>query len=415
MLSRWVSFTDMVKAYSINHPGPLSGLKIVDISSVIAAPFSSALLADLGADVIKVEMPDVGDALRALAPHKNGVPLWWKVTNRNKRGVTLDLHQEQGREALGRLIATADVLVENFRPGTLDKWGISTAWLHGIRPNLTILRMTGFGQTGPKRNEPGFARVFEAMSGFTHLCGEASRNPVHLGYPISDAVGGLFGAIGVLAALYKLKADPSSAGQEIDCSITEAMLRVLEFSAIEYDQLGVARGRSGNTSQYAAPGNIYRTADGAHASIAASTQSIFVRLCQALRLPELLSDERFATNAQRVKSRESLDNIIAAAIGAMTMQNLRERLSAFEVGFSPINDIADVFAEPHFVAREAIVNVQDDELGNVRMQNVVPRFSATPGEVRSAGPALGAHNDEVWTELGFTSQQIALMRERKVI
>jgi crotonobetainyl-CoA:carnitine CoA-transferase CaiB-like acyl-CoA transferase len=400
---------------STRHPGPLSGLVIVDISSVIAGPFSSALLADLGADVIKVEMPEVGDALRALAPHKHGVPLWWKVTNRNKRGVTLDLHQAQGREALGRLIAEADVLVENFRPGTLDRWDITCAWLHGINPKLTILRLTGFGQTGPKRNEPGFARVFEAMSGLTHLCGEAGRDPVHLGYPISDAVGGLFGAMGVLAALYKLKADPSGAGQEIDCSITEAMLRVLEFSAIEYDQLGIVRGRSGNTSQYAAPGNIYRTLDGRRASVAASTQSIFVRLCKALALTELLSDQRFATNAQRLAHRDILDHLIGASIAGMTLHTLGERLSAHEVGFSSINDIADVFSDPHMVAREAIVTVADHELGTVRMQNVVPRFSATPGEVRSAGPALGAHNDEVWTEFGFTLEQIALMRERKVI
>lgn len=397
------------------HAGPLSGLSVVDISSVIAGPFSAALLADMGADVIKVELPGVGDALRALAPHKNGVPLWWKVTNRNKRGVTLDLHQPEGREALGRLVGQADVLIENFRPGTLDRWGISKDWLRDINPKLTILRLTGFGQTGPKRDEPGFARVFEAMSGFTHLCGEAGRDPVHLGYPISDAVGGLFGALGVLAALFRLKVDPDSGGQEIDCSITEAMLRVLEFSAIEYDQLGAVRGRSGNTSQYASPGNIYRTADGRHASIAASTQSIFLRLCTALQLDHVPADPRFALNADRVAHRAELDRIVGDAIGQLNLAALRERLSAHQVGFSPISDIADVFADEHLKAREAIVTVADDELGPVRMQNVVPRFSATPGRVRSAGPALGNHNDEVWREHGFTPEQIALMRERKVI
>jgi crotonobetainyl-CoA:carnitine CoA-transferase CaiB-like acyl-CoA transferase len=397
------------------HPGPLSGLSVIDISSVIAGPLSTGLLADMGADVIKVELPGVGDALRALAPHKNGVPLWWKVTNRNKRGVTLDLHLPEGREALGRLIERADVLVENFRPGTLERWGIDKVWLHDRNPKLTILRLTGFGQTGPKRDEPGFARVFEAMSGFTHLCGEAGRDPVHLGYPISDAVGGLFGALGVLAALYKLKADPSSAGQEIDCSITESMLRVLEFSAIEYDQLGTVRGRSGNTSQYAAPGNIYRTADGRYASIAASTQSIFLRLCMALGLDHLPTDTRFASNPDRVAHRAALDQIVGDAIGQLNLDMLRDRLSAHHVGFSPISDIADVFADEHLIAREAIISVADDELGPVRMQNVVPRFSATPCEVRSAGPALGAHNDEVWRAHGFTPDQIALMRERKVI
>jgi crotonobetainyl-CoA:carnitine CoA-transferase CaiB-like acyl-CoA transferase len=397
------------------HPGPLSGLSVIDISSVIAGPFAAGLLADFGADVIKVELPGVGDALRALAPHRDGVPLWWKVTNRNKRGVTLDLHLPEGREALGRLIERADVLVENFRPGTLDRWGIDKAWLHDLNPELTILRLTGFGQTGPKRDEPGFARVFEAMSGFTHLCGEAGGNPVHLGYPVSDAVGGLFGALGVLAALYKRKVDPASEGQEIDCSVTEAMLRVLEFSVIEYDQLGTVRGRSGNTSQYAAPGNVYRTADGRYASIAASTQSIFVRLCTALGLDHLPADDRFARNPQRVVHRAELDAIIGAAIGALTLDDVSQRLRAREVGFSPINDIADVFADAHLAARDAIVCVDDAELGPVRMQNVVPGFSATPGRVRRAGPSLGQDNDQVWLEHGFTPEQITLMRERRVI
>jgi crotonobetainyl-CoA:carnitine CoA-transferase CaiB-like acyl-CoA transferase len=395
--------------------GPLAGLKVVDISSVVAGPFAAGLLADYGANVIKVELPEVGDALRALAPHKDGVSLWWKVTNRNKRCVTLDLHQDEGREALGRLVAGADVLVENFRPGTLDGWGITTAWLRERSPKLTILRITGFGQTGPYRDRPGFARVFEAMSGFTNICGEEGRTPLHLGYPISDAVGGLFGAIGVLAALFRLKADPTSAGQEIDCSITEAMLRVVEFLPIEYDQLGAVRSRSGNSSQYAAPGNIYRTSDGRYASIAASAQSIFLRLCKALDLNDLPNDPRFARNPARVAHRVEIDRILSEAIGRLTLAELRERFERHEVGFSPINDIADVFADPHLRAREAIVTVPDAELGPVRMQNVVPRFSDSRCEVRHAGPAQGAHNDEVWREAGFTDAQIALMRERKVI
>jgi crotonobetainyl-CoA:carnitine CoA-transferase CaiB-like acyl-CoA transferase len=398
-----------------SHDGPLAGLRVVDISSVVAGPFAAGLLADLGADVIKVEMPGVGDALRALAPHRDGVPLWWKVTNRNKRGVTLDLRLPEGRDMLSRLVADADVLVENFRPGTLDGWGISADWLRQGNPRLTILRMTGFGQTGPYRDHPGFARVFEALTGFTGICGEEGGSPLHLGYPISDAVGGLFGALGVLAALYRLKADPSQGGQEIDCSITEAMLRVVEFLPIEYDQLGVVRTRSGNSSQYAAPGNIYRTSDGRYASIAASAQSIFLRFCKALGLDQLPGDPRFALNPARVANRHALDGIVGDAIGKLTLAELRERLVEHEVGFSPINDIADVFADPHFAARETIVSVPDSELGTVRMQNVVPRFSATPGRVRRAGPAQGEHNDEVWREHGFTDAQIALMRERGVI
>jgi crotonobetainyl-CoA:carnitine CoA-transferase CaiB-like acyl-CoA transferase len=395
--------------------GPLAGLRVLDLSTVVAGPLAAGLLADLGADVVKVEMPGTGDPLRALAPHKDGVPLWWKVTNRNKRGVTLDLRRPEGHGALARLVARSDVLVENFRPGTLDGWGITGAWLRAIQPRLTVLRMTGFGQTGPQRDRPGFARVFESMSGFTHICGEEGGAPMHLGYPISDAVGGLFGALGVVSALLRLARAPEEAGQDIDCSVTEAMLRVLEFLPIEYDQLGAVRTRSGNRSQYAAPGNVYRTRDGRWASIAASTQSIFLRLCAALELDALPRDPRFADNPSRVAHRDALDAIVSAAIGALDMDALRARLEAHEVGFSPVQDIADVFADPHLRAREAIVAVPDSQLGTVRMQAVVPRFSATPGQVRVAGPALGEHNDEVWREAGLSDVEIARLRDDGVI
>ncbi|MEI6200976.1 MAG: CoA transferase [Enhydrobacter sp.] len=395
--------------------GPLRGLKIVDISTVVAGPFAAGLLGDYGAEIVKVEMPGAGDSLRALAPHKDGVPLWWKVTNRNKRGVTLDLRKPEGRDLFARLIADADVLVENFRPGTLDGWGITRAWLQGIRPSLTILRVTGFGQDGPYAGRPGFARIFESMSGFTQICGEDGGRPLHLGYPISDAVAGLFGAVGILAALHDLAQHPERRGQEIDCSATEAMLRTLEFLAIEYDQLGAVRTRSGNRSQYAAPGNVYRTADDKWASIAASTQSIFDRLCTALDRRDLLEDERYATNPARVKNYLSLDEIVGAAIGKLTLAQLRETLTKHEVGFSPIYDIADVFDDPQFKAREAIVAVPDGELGSVRMQGVVPRFSETPGAVRRAGPAMGEHNDEVYGGLGLTAAEIAGLKARKVI
>jgi crotonobetainyl-CoA:carnitine CoA-transferase CaiB-like acyl-CoA transferase len=277
--------------------GPLAGLRVLDISTVVAGPFASALLGDLGAEVLKVEMPGAGDALRRLAPHKDGIPLWWKVTNRNKKGIT----------------------------GTLDEWGITRTWLQAINPRLSILRVTGFGQTGPYRNNPGFARVFEAMSGFTRMCGEEGGTPLHLGYPISDAIGGLFGAIGVLADLQRLKNDPSARGQEIDCSVTEAMMRTLDFLAIEYDQLGAVRTQSGNRSQYAAPGNIYATSDGKWASIAASTQSIFERFCAALGLQHLLSDPRFADNPARVKNWQAIDEIARQAISRLTLDELRTR------------------------------------------------------------------------------------------
>jgi crotonobetainyl-CoA:carnitine CoA-transferase CaiB-like acyl-CoA transferase len=406
----------MLRAETPDAPaGPLAGLRILDISTVVAGPFASALLADLGADVLKVEKPGTGDSLRALAPHKNGVPLWWKVTNRNKKGITLDLRKPEGKALLGKLVADRDVLVENFRPGTLDGWGITREWLQSINPRLIILRITGFGQSGPYRNRPGFARVFEAMSGFTRMCGEEGGPPLHLGYPVSDAIGGLFGAIGILAALYRLKEDSYAVGQEIDCSMTEAMLRALDFLIIEYDQLGAVRTASGNRSQYAAPGNIYRTKDDKWASIAASTQSIFARLCAALGLEALLTDARFADNPSRVKNRDALDEIVGAAIQQRTLAELRECLDRHEVGFSPIYDASDVFADPQFAAREAIVRVADAELGDVRMQCVVPRFSITPGVVRRAGPALGEHNDEVYRALGLDLNGLERLRAAGVI
>jgi crotonobetainyl-CoA:carnitine CoA-transferase CaiB-like acyl-CoA transferase len=395
--------------------GPLAGLRILDISTVVAGPFAATLLADLGADVLKAEKPGTGDALRALAPHKDGVPLWWKVTNRNKKGITLDLRKPQGRTLLGKLVASRDVLVENFRPGTLDGWGITRKWLQDINPRLTILRITGFGQTGPYRDRPGFARVFEAMSGFTHMCGEEGGTPLHLGYPISDAIGGLFGAIGILAALYRLKEDPAACGEDIDCSLTEAMLRALDFLAIEYDQLGAVRTASGNRSQYAAPGNVYSTKDGKWASIAASTQSIFARFCAALGLEALLADPRFADNPSRVKNRDPLDEIVGAAIRQLTLAELRERLESYEVGFSPIYDASGIFHDPQFAAREAIIRVPDPELGEVCMQCVVPRFSNTPGAVRRAGPALGEHNNEVYGALGLDANDIERLRTAGVI
>jgi crotonobetainyl-CoA:carnitine CoA-transferase CaiB-like acyl-CoA transferase len=395
--------------------GPLAGLRILDISTVVAGPFASTLLADLGAEVLKVEMPDTGDALRRLAPHKDGVPLWWKVTNRNKKGITLDLRKQEGKALLGKLVEKHDVLVENFRTGTLDEWGITRAWLQAINPRLTILRVTGFGQTGPYRKTPGFARVFEAMSGLTRMCGEEGGTPLHLGYPISDAIGGLFGAIGILAELFRLKGDANLRGQEIDCAVTEAMMRTLDFLAIEYDQLGSVRIQTGNRSQYAAPGNIYATSDGKWASIAASTQSIFERFCTALGLEQLISDPRFIDNPARVKNFREIDAIVAGAISRLTLDELRTLLHKHEVGFSPIYDAADIFADPHFQARQTIVSVPDEELGRVRMQCVVPRFSETEVAVRSAGPSLGQHNDEIFAALGLSASEVARLKAVKTI
>lgn len=388
--------------------GPLAGLRILDISTVIAGPVAATFLADLGAEVVKAELPQRGDPLRGLPPFKDGFPLWWKVTNRNKRGITLDLRKPKGKALFERLLPQFDVLVENFRPGTLDQWGLDKERLFSLKRELIILRVSGFGQTGPYRGKPGFARVFECLSGFAYLCGEADGPPMHAGFPISDSVAGLFGALGIVSALYHRLKNPEAPGQEIDLSATEAMFRLLDFLAIEYDQLGRVRGRSGNFSQYAAPSNVYRTRDGQWASIAASTQSIFERLARAMGRSDLVVDPRFATNPDRVTHRNDIDAIMAEWIGSKTMAELTALLDDAEVGFSPINSIDQIFDDPQFKAREVIVPVADGDLGSVKMQNVVPRFSRTPGSIRCAGPSLGEHNPEIygnWLGLSLEERQ----------
>jgi crotonobetainyl-CoA:carnitine CoA-transferase CaiB-like acyl-CoA transferase len=395
--------------------GPLAGLRILDLATVVAGPLAATLLADLGAHVVKVELPDGRDGLRHLPPHKDGVPLWWKVANRNKKGISLDVRTPEGRELFLRLLPDFDVLVENFRTGTMDKWGLDAATLFKVNPKLTVLRVTGFGQTGPYRSRPGFARVFEAMSGFTSINGPMGGPPLNLGFPISDVVAGLFGAIGILAAAFDRMKHPESPGQEIDLSATEGMFRVLDFLAIEYDQLGVVRECLGNLSAYSAPSNIYATRDGKWLSMAVSAQSIFERLCQAIERPDLQADPRYADNQARVANRDSLDAEIAAWATSHDLAAIVETLTRHEVTFSPVYSIKDVFEDPHFRAREMIVTVPDETLGPVRMQNVVPRFSRTPGAVHSTGPDLGQHNQETYGALGLDAGRLRELKNRGIV
>lgn len=394
--------------------GPLSGVRVLDISTVVAGPFSCTLMADLGAEVLKVEVPGEGDHIRQLPPHKNGVALWSKVANRNKRGVTLDLRQPEGIEILERLLPQYDVLVENFRPGTLDRWGLDLARLRALRPDLIVLRVTGFGQTGPYRSRPGFARIFEAMSGFVNLCGEKDGPPLYPGFPVSDALTGVFGAYAVAAAL--LHREKHGEGQEIDLSATEAMLRVLDFMPIEYDQLGVVRTRQGNLNAYSAPSSVYKTRDDKWVVLAVSAPTVFRRLAIAIGRADLLEDPLYSSNTARIRNRAGIEGIMEDWFGAHTLAGASEILMRHEVSFSPIYDMADIAADPHFIAREVLVRIEDEELGEVSMQNVVPRFSATPGRIWRAGPGVGQHNEEVYgRELGLSAAQQAALRSRGVI
>jgi crotonobetainyl-CoA:carnitine CoA-transferase CaiB-like acyl-CoA transferase len=396
--------------------GPLTGLRVLDIATIVAAPSAAALLADYGAEVLKVEMPGAGDGARGFPPFKDGKPLWWKVTNRGKKFITLDLRKPEGVALLKRLLPAFDALIENFRPGTLDKWGLSKSTLWSLQPRLVILRATGFGQTGPYRDRPGFARVFEAMGGLAYITGEPDGEPMHCGYPIGDAVGGVFGALGLLAALWKRARDPGAPGEEIDLSMTEATLKLMDVLAIEHDQLGVVRERSGNANQYSAPAAVYRTSDKRWVSLSGSTNALYANNCRAIGRPELIDDPRFGSNAQRVEHARELNGVFSAWCAQHTLE---EVLAAFERAqgtIAPIYSIDQVFADPQMRSRNAICEVPDADFGTVRMQNVVPRFSIDPCAIRSTGGAMGEHNEEVYgSRLGLSREEQQRLRDAGVI
>ncbi|USG62485.1 CoA transferase [Sneathiella marina] len=401
---------------SEEHNQPLHGLRILDISTMIAAPVASTLLADFGAEVVKVELPESGDVMRQLPPHKDGAPLWWKVTNRNKKGITLDLRKEEGKEIFRRLIPKFDVLTENFRPGTLDRYGFSKEILMELNPDLIILRITGYGQSGPMASRPGFARIAEAYSGFTSLCGIPGQPPMHIGYPVADGITGMFGAIGILIACFRQKTRKDAHGEEIDLSLVDSMLRMLEFSVIEYDQLGVVRERSGNRSQYAGPSNVYLTEDKRWFSMSASAQPVFERFARAIGRPDLIENPDYATNSARVENADALDQIIIPWIGSHTQDEIMEIFSRDGVSGGPVNNARDVFESKHLQYRKSFVEVDDSELGTVTMQNVIPVMTEAPGKVHSTGPTLGQHNDEILSSLiGLSEEEIDDLSRKGVI
>ena len=398
-----------------SHRGPLAGLRVLDIATIIAAPFAAALLADYGADVLKVELPGVGDGARDFPPFKDGKSLWWKVINRNKNFATLDLRQPEGADVFRKLVADHDVLIENFRPGTLDRWGLTRDELWKINPSLVILRVTGFGQDGPYSSRPGFARIFEAMGGLTFLTGEPDGQPMHSGYPVGDAVGGLFGAASVLAALLAVNNDPNRRGEEIDLSLTESTLKLLEFLPIEFDQTGVVRERVGNANLYSAPAAVFATSDGRWVSLSGSTNAVFKRNCVAIGRSDLPNDARYATNSARLEYTRELNEIFAAWFASVT---LNEALAAFEQAggtVAPVYAVDQIFDDPQMQARDAITRVADDDFHVVRMQNIVPRFTNRRARHRRAAGALGRDTDAVLEELGMAKADIARLRDSKVI
>ncbi len=399
-----------------NHvKGALHGVRILDMATVLAAPVGATLCADHGAEVIKLELPDGSDALRGLQPVKDGTPLWWKVANRGKKGITLDVRKPEGRALFLEMISGFDVLIENFRTGTLDKWGLDMETLRAHHPRLIVVRLTGFGQTGPYAHRPGYARIFEAMSGFTNLTGEKGGAPLHSNYPIGDYVAGLFCAFAVAMEVARLRADPEIAGTEVDLSATEALFRLLDPLAVEYEQMGYVRGPEGNCASYTAPSNMYRTRDGRNLSLVASSNPIFARLCEAIGQPQLAQDPRFSTNPARVQHLAVLDRIIADWFAGHDAEHVVRALEATQVPFSRTNSIVEILQDPHFEARGAVIRLPDPDCGSVPGPCIVPRVVGQALDAPATGPSPGQHNAEVYASLGVPIERLDRLKALGVI
>ncbi|WML39598.1 CoA transferase [Neobacillus sp. OS1-2] len=370
----------------------LQGIRVIDASTVLAAPLIANLLGDFGAEVIKIEQPGKGDQTRHFGEGT------WKVTNRNKKAITLDFNQEKGVQLYYQLVSKADVVITNFRPETLRRWNIDYEDLVKVKENLVMIHFSAFGRNGPYAEKPGFARVAESFSGLTYMTGYPDRKPIFSGYPIADAMGGVYGAFSVMLALYHYK--QTGEGQLIDLSLYEPLVRVMENYIVDYDLEGKIPERRGTFNPVVAPNDLYDTKDHKWIVIPASTQNIFERLMTAIGHPELVNDPRFLTNQLRVRNRDELDDYLHSFFSEHTLEYSRERLEKHGVAYSTVNSVADLYHDPHVQERENIISVFDYALNkDIKMQGIVPKFSKTPGQVKWAGAPLGWHNNEIYQGL----------------
>lgn len=395
--------------------GALAGIRILDMATVLAAPLGATLCADHGADVVKLELPDGSDALRGLQPMKEGVPLWWKVANRGKRGITLDVRKPRGREIFLSMLPGFDVLVENFRTGSMDRWGLDIGTLHKANPRLIVVRLTGFGQTGPYKSRPGYARIFEAMSGFTNLTGEQDGPPLHSNFPVGDAVAGLFCAFSIASEVARLRGDPAAKGVEVDLAATEALFRLLDCLPVEHEVLGQVRRPEGNRASYTAPSNMYRSRDGQYFSLVASSNAIFARVCSVIGQPGLARDPRFSTNPARVQNLVELDRMLGEWFAGHDYADVAPRLEEAGIPFSKAYTIEDIEQDPHYIARQAIVRLPDPDYGSLPAPCIVPRVAGRQMALPRTGPSVGEHNDEVYAQLGIDAAERDRLRAEKVI
>jgi formyl-CoA transferase len=395
------------------NPGPLSDVKVLELGSLIAGPFCAKTLADFGAEVIKIEPPGDGDPLRRWRKMRNGVSLWWHVQSRNKKSITCDLRQPEGQDIVRRLARECDIVIENFRPGALEKWGLGWEALSRENPNLILVRISGYGQTGPYRERPGFAAIAEAVGGLRYVNGFPDRPPARPNLSIGDTLASLHGVIGALLALHHLKS--GGKGQVIDVALYESVFNVMESLLPEFDALGYVRERSGSALPGIAPSNLYPCKGGAYVLIAGNADSLYRRLMTAIGRDDLRDDPALAKNDGRAAAMEKIDDAIAQWTSRFTQQEVLEAMDKAEVPAGRIYSAADIAADPHFAARGMIQDVIASDGEPLKVPGVIPKLSGSPGAIRSPAPKLGEHTDAVLGELGFSSAEIASLREKGIV
>ena len=398
--------------------GPLAGLKVLDLSIIVAGGTASSLMADFGAEVVKVERPGTGDPLRNWGPFANGVSLWWKVHSRNKKSITLNLSTSEGQDLLKRLVVEADVLIEGFRPGAMEKWGLGPDELLAVNPKLVMLRYSGFGQTGPYKDRPGFGTIAECMSGYIGMTGFPDTPPNLPPIPLADEIAGVFGAMAGMMALYHRDAsgNPDAKGQVVDVSLFEPLFRLCIPHITMFDMLGINRERVGNDFPDAAPRNLYKTGDDRWLGLSATSQSTFESLAKAMGMPDLIDRPEFKDNAARLDNREILNDELQGWLGQRDLQETMDQLIPSGGVVGPVYDAPQIMADPHYLAREDIIDIDDPELGKTKMLGVVPKFSETPGAVQHAGPTVGEHNQYIYLSwLGLGDDDLGELAEEGTI
>ncbi len=394
--------------------GPLADLRVLELGTLLAGPFCGQILGDMGAEIIKIEPPNQGDPMRAWGRQKAGEPsLWWPVVGRNKKAITLDMRQAEGQNLLKELVKKADFVLENFRPGTMEKWGCGYEDLAKINPRIIMIRVSGFGQTGPYSHQAGFGAIGEAMGGLRYVVGDPSTPPSRMGISIGDELAAVHAAIGALSALHYR--EKTGRGQVVDSAIYEAVLNMMESLVTEYDKTGYIRERTGAILPNVAPSNVYPTNDGL-VLIAANQDTVFARLCEAMGKPEMAKDTRYINHQARGANQKELDEKVGAWTSTLTTKDVLKLMDSYGVPAGQIYRAPEMLEDPHFKAREAIVTTKHPYFGDLKMQNVAPKLSQTPGSIRAPAPELGQHNDEIYGGLlGLDAARLTALRAAKVI